>query len=75
MNMSNYSDYQDGYQASVRQANRIKSVSKMTSDELDDVLQSTEYCASGVPIGQAAADDKALRNAAEAELAKRQGME
>lgn len=69
--MSNYSDYQAGYQANVRQSNRIKSVSKMTNGELDDVLQRSEYCASGVPIGQAAADDKALRDAAMLELAKR----
>ena len=73
--MSNHTDYQDGYQANLRQNKRIASVPKMSADQLSDALANTEYCAQGVPIGQGAADDRQFRSAIEKEINRRYGPE
>ena len=42
-----------------------------TEEQLDDIIERTEYAESGVTIGEAAAADQDLRRAAQAELASR----
>ena len=46
----------------------------LTNEQLDDIIDRTEYTIGAVAIGDAAIDQD-LRSAAEAELAKREGME
>jgi hypothetical protein len=73
--MSNQSDYQAGYAAAAKQSQRIKNVGKLTAEQMDDVLEKTEYAETGVAIGQSAVDDQDYRRAAQKELARRMGHE
>lgn len=47
---------------------------KATIDQLDDIIAETEYCEHGVALGAAAADQD-LRRAAQAEVARRFGLD
>lgn len=52
----------------------IKNIRIATPDQLDDIIESTEYAAHGVAIGESAARDQDLRKAAKHELARRAGF-
>lgn len=52
----------------------VANISTATMDQLDDIIERTEYAEVGVAIGQAAADDQDLRRAAQRELARRMGL-
>lgn len=45
-----------------------------TTEQLDDIIERTEYAEVSVAIGQGAADDQDLRRAAQRELAHRMGL-
>ena len=49
-------------------------ISKLSCEELDDILARTEYAERGVTLGAAAARDQDLRRAAQDELARRMGL-
>lgn len=46
-----------------------------TAEQLDDILERTEYAESGVAIGDDAAKDQDLRRAAQKEIARRAGFD
>jgi len=46
-----------------------------TMEQLDDIMERTEYAESGVTIGEGAAADQDLRRAAQRELERRMGMD
>ena len=48
----------------------IDNIKSATADELDDILERTEYAEHGVALG-VAVEDQALRRAAQDELARR----
>jgi ribosomal protein L12E/L44/L45/RPP1/RPP2 len=48
-------------------------ITTLTNEQLDDIIDRTEYTIGAVAIGDAAADQD-LRAASEAELAKRMGL-
>lgn len=47
----------------------------LSSDDLDAILERTEYADEGVAIGTAAASDQDLRREAQRELGRRMGFE
>lgn len=49
----------------------IDNIHTATADQLDDIMERTEYAESGVAIGKEAASDQDLRRAAQAELGRR----
>jgi len=49
-------------------------ITTLTNEQLDDIIDRTAYTVGAVAIGEAATDQD-LRSAAEAELAKRMGLE
>ena len=52
----------------------MENIKSATAEQLDDILEATEYTEHGVALGGAAADQD-LRRAAQAELARRYGPE
>ena len=52
----------------------IDNIKTATADELDDIIEDTEYTEHGVALGDAATDQD-LRRAAQAEIARRYGPE
>ena len=53
---------------------KIGDIKTATADELDDIIEATEYAEHGVALGEAAKDQDLLR-AAQAEIARRYGPE
>lgn len=51
----------------------IENIRMVTDDDLDDILERTEYAENGVAIGDAAKKDQDLRRAAQKELNRRMG--
>lgn len=51
--------------------NNTFNVRTATSDQLDDILERTEYAESGVAIGKEAAKDQDLRREVQAEIKRR----
>lgn len=49
----------------------VKDVSKMSYDELDEILQYTEYADQGVAVGDEAAADQDMRRSVQRELQRR----
>ena len=52
----------------------IRQVRAASMEDLDDIIERTEYAENGVAIGEAARADQDLRRAAQRELADRMGM-
>ena len=52
----------------------IANIATATMEQLDDIMQRTEYAQEGVAVGDAAADQD-LRRAAQKELGVRMGLE
>jgi hypothetical protein len=52
-----------------------KNLRNMTADELDDIIERTEYAERGVAVGEDAANDQDLRRAAWAEINRRMGYD
>ena len=52
----------------------IDNIKTATADELDNIIEATEYTEHGVALGDAAIDQD-LRRAAQAEIARRYGPE
>ncbi len=50
----------------------IDNIRTATADQLDDIIERTEYAAKGVTLGDDAAKDQDLRRAAKKELARRE---
>lgn len=50
-------------------------VRKANAEQLDDILERTEYAETGVAIGDAAAWDQDLRRAAQREIGRRMGFD
>ena len=53
----------------------VDNIKTATADQLDDILERTEYAEVGVALGDRAAADQDLRRAAQKELARRMGQE
>lgn len=53
----------------------VDNIKTSTAEELDEILERTEYAENGVAIGSAAAGDQDLRRAAQKEIERRCGYE
>ena len=52
-----------------------ENIREATDDDLDEIMERTEYAENGVAIGDAAAADQDLRRAAQKEMARRHGYD
>lgn len=52
----------------------IENIKTATAEQLDDIIERTEYAEAGVALGDAAADQD-LRRAAQREIDRRMGLE
>jgi hypothetical protein len=52
----------------------IDNIKTATADQLDEIIERTDYCESGVALG-GAAEDQDLRRAAQRELGRRMGYD
>ena len=53
----------------------IANIRTATADQLDDIIERTEYAEKGVAIGEEAAKDQDLRRAAQAESTRRYALD
>ena len=53
----------------------IANIRTATSDQLDDIIERTEYAEKGVAIGVIAAKDQDLRRAAQSEITRRYALD
>lgn len=53
----------------------IRKVRSASMEELDSIIERTEYCEAGVAVGAEAAADQDLRRAAQREVSSRMGYE
>lgn len=52
----------------------IDNIKTATFEQLDDIIERTEYAEVGVAVCEAAAEDQELRRAAQRELSRRMGL-